>query len=197
MEGFDSRTRIARTLLTCQFLCCAISAMSQQPAVKAEDFRSFPPDLRAQCIQSLQTPLPEEANSAPIRPAFGDVHAMEMYYGLGDNARDYVAARHQAWGERAASPGANDSSILLAMLYANGLGTPRNPGLAMRMACEQAVKYADEFSFQYLERLAKSLASREQPPQQFNVCDPGNRHSVAYDRLLRVGRKRTCRPAMV
>lgn len=166
------RIRLALTLLAAQFLCCVLPAMSQQPAVKAEDFRSFPPELRAQCVQSLQTPLPKEVGTAPIRPGFGDVYAMDLYYGLGDRARDYVAARHQAWGERAGNLGVNGSSLLLAMIYTNGLGTPRNPGLAMRMACEETVTYRNDIGVQDLERLSKTLANREQPPGQYHICDP-------------------------
>jgi hypothetical protein len=43
----------------------------------------------------------------------------------------------------------------------------------MRMACEQVASYADEFSFQDLDRLANSLGNQEQPPHPFDVCDPG------------------------
>lgn len=147
--------------------------MSQQPRVKAEDFGALPPDLKTQCVQSLQTPLPEEASTAPIRLEFGDVHAMDLYYGFGDQVRDYVAARHQAWGERAGNLGVDGASLVLAMIYANGLGTSRNTALAMRMACEQAsTPYRDEIGPRDLERLAKALADREGPPQQYDICDP-------------------------
>jgi hypothetical protein len=98
--------------------------------------------------------LPAEANTAPINPMFGDVQAMELYYGLGDQVRIYVAVRHQAWAERAG----NGSSLLLAMIYANGLGTARNPELAVRMACEEGVRYWDDFGVQGLERFTNALA---------------------------------------
>ena len=145
--------------------------MAQMPPIKADDFRALPHELRTQCVQSLQTPLPEEANAAPIRPGFGDVHAMELYYGLGDHARDYVAARRHAWGERIGYSN-YDPSFLLAMIYANGLGAPRNPALAMRMACESAAH--SNMPEQGLEQFAKLAQGQTPPPLQYDICNPEN-----------------------
>ena len=58
------RIRLERTLLAYQFLCCAMSAMTPG-SDEGRGFRSFPPEVRAQCQRSFEKPLPEEANTNP------------------------------------------------------------------------------------------------------------------------------------
>jgi uncharacterized protein YecT (DUF1311 family)/TPR repeat protein len=150
--------------------------------MKPDDFQTLPPALRAQCVQSLRTPLPAEANAAPVTPS--RTNAMNLYYGLYDQPRDYVAARRTAWGERAA--GSTGGPLILAMVYANGLGAPRDPPLAMRMACEAAVSSATSsptISAQDLEQFSLVLQSRAQSPPQYDICDPATETPSAASNL--------------
>ena len=102
-----------------------------------------------------------------------------LYYGRdGEGLRlDYVAARHCAYAERAASGdkhspfGGSDTAFggsgMLMMIYANGRGVERNLPLARRFACEYGGAPMEvESRLHHLDALAKGAG---QTP--FDLCD--------------------------
>ena len=142
------------------------------------------PAWQARCQEALKTPLPAEATAAPIPDSAGQ-SAAASYYGIWGWKWDYDAARRTAWQERARSsahPGSDNpfrGSMVLAMIYANGLGTPRDTALALRMGCE-ATAYRDGLKDADLDRLQAALrgpaCSRSDacnaacPCSQYDVC---------------------------
>ena len=77
-------------------------------------------------IHKLATyPFPHRP-TAEQAAALKDCDADKLYYGIGVHF-DYVKARHCAF--------AADSQDVLMMLYANGLGVPRNYAVAKMAAC--------------------------------------------------------------
>ena len=104
------------------------------------------------CALARAAPLPPDITAEPTRPQDPVCASWRPYYGIG-TAVDFIAARQCAIAERGLiypqrspniaveGPGAQigeeiDGSVMLAMLYANGQGVPRNILLAQRFACE-------------------------------------------------------------
>jgi hypothetical protein len=92
--------------------------------------------------------------------------ADKLYYGIGVHF-DYAKARHCAF--------ATESHDVLMMLYANGLGVPRNYAVAKMAACRSD---ATEIEAR-LARLARMQTGREGPSPKIDMCD-----DVANSRLL-------------
>jgi len=87
-----------------------------------------------------------------------DCDADKLYYGIGVHF-DYVKARHCAF--------AADSQDVLMMLYANGLGVPRNYAVAKMAACR-----ADATEIEArLARLARMQTGKEGPSPKIDMCD--------------------------
>ncbi|HEY9136950.1 MAG TPA: hypothetical protein VIM67_01675, partial [Terriglobus sp.] len=99
------------------------------------------------------------------------------YRGIGRPA-NYAAARECAWQERLAqkaglSQNGNEptawfvgGSLILADIYANGAGVPRNLPLAMRFACESEAQTA-ELALPEM----KKLEATPHPSKRFELCD--------------------------
>ena len=123
----------------------------------------------------MAAPLPPESSAAPL-PDTSNQTALGLYYGVDDQAQDFAAARHIAWQERAAVPThpggfhGFSGSLVLAMIYANGLGAPRNPVLALRMGCE-ATAYPNNLQSADLDFLQATLRA---PGAQFDICAAGS-----------------------
>jgi uncharacterized protein YecT (DUF1311 family) len=136
--------------------------------------RTLTDPWRARCEQALQTPLPLEAGVAPL-PDTAKAGAVQFYYGIGDQTQDFAAARATAWQQRVAvatHPGGYgmfSGTLLLAMIYANGEGTPRDPLLALRMGCE-ATNYPNNLTSADLDALQAALTSGA----RYDVCAAGS-----------------------
>ena len=136
------------------------------------------PVWEAKCKNALLTPLPSEAG-VPAAPAMNErINTFSLYNGVGEQSRDVTAARRLAWSERAAYPlkpgGAPGLSgpLILAMIYANGEGVPRNAALALRMACE-ATAYPNNLEAVDLDVFDKTINSQTQPAPHLDLCAPG------------------------
>jgi hypothetical protein len=119
--------------------------------------------------QPLITAQPTEPLSAE-RLANCDETA--LYYGLG-NKPDYAAALQCGWYQRMHPQHAVGNMFygpgVLAMLYANGKGVPRNYDLAIRFACEDSWAAEAEMA----NRIGHLEHLRDTGSQQatFDLCD--------------------------
>lgn len=110
----------------------------------------------------------------PHRPTAEQAEAMKdcnpdnLYYGIGVHF-DYVKARHCAF--------AKDNHDVLMMLYANGLGVPRNYAVAKMAAC-RAPSAPMETSGR-LEHLARMQTGKEGPSPKIDICDDATSGSLA------------------
>jgi uncharacterized protein YecT (DUF1311 family) len=130
------------------------------------------------CEQALKTPLPAEADIPPL-PDGTRKTSSSFYYGVRGEPQDFEVARHLAWQERAAVPihpggyGIFTGTLVLAMIYANGQGTPRNTALALRMGCE-ATSYPNNLTSADLDVLQASLRAEPNPQALFDICGAGS-----------------------
>lgn len=109
-------------------------------------------------IHKLATyPFPHRP-TAEQAAALKDCDADKLYYGIGVHF-DYVKARHCAF--------AADSQDVLMMLYANGLGVPRNYAVAKMAACRSD---ATEIEVR-LARLSRMQTGKEGPSPKIDMCD--------------------------
>ena len=109
-------------------------------------------------IHKLATyPFPHRP-TAEQAAALKECDADKLYYGIGVHF-DYVKARHCAF--------AADSQDILMMLYANGLGVPRNYAVAKMAACRSD---ATEIEAR-LARLARMQTGKEGPSPKIDMCD--------------------------
>ncbi|WP_426341656.1 hypothetical protein ACN9MZ_07935 [Pseudoduganella sp. S-14] len=97
---------------------------------------------------------PTEEQAAALK----DCNADKLYYGIGVHF-DYVKARHCAF--------ARDSQDVLMMLYANGLGVPRNYAVAKMAACRSETTEIEA----RLARLARMQTGKEGPSPKIDMCD--------------------------
>lgn len=108
--------------------------------------------------------------------ALKDCDADKLYYGIGVHF-DYLKARHCAF--------AKDSHDVLMMLYANGLGVPRNYAVAKMAAC-RADALAPETEAR-LARLTRMQTGREGPSPKIDICDDAaSSHLMARCSALRL-----------
>ncbi|KQZ39779.1 hypothetical protein [Duganella sp. Root1480D1] len=117
-------------------------------------------------IHKLATyPFPHRP-TAEQSAALKDCDADKLYYGIGVHF-DYVKARHCAF--------ATDSQDVLMMLYANGLGVPRNYAVAKMAACRSDGPEIEA----RLARLTRMQTGKEGPSPKIDMCDDaGNSHLV-------------------
>lgn len=115
----------------------------------------------AECeIDMLATYPFSHRPTAEQSAALKDCDADKLYYGIGVHF-DYMKARHCAF--------AKDSHDVLMMLYANGLGVPRNYAVAKMAAC-RADAQAPETEAR-LARLTRMQTGREGPSPKIDICD--------------------------
>ena len=129
-------------------------------------------------MQYLQTPLPAEAAVVPAPKKWPDCDSYKLYSGIG-NKVDYDAARRCAWSERLAQqkgiqPRYSVASVfggaaMLAVLYADGDGVPRDLNLAGRFVCE-AEGAPKEIEIR-LEHLESFFNAGKPPKSKFDFCD--------------------------
>lgn len=113
------------------------------------------------CEPWLEHPLPAEAQTPPDAGCDSDTLIREA---------EHAAARACAWAERSEGEAAQavfGGAASLVVIYANGLGVPRDFALARRMACEAGGAYAEVEG--RLEHLAAIEAGTDQEPLDF--CD--------------------------
>jgi uncharacterized protein YecT (DUF1311 family) len=120
------------------------------------------------CLRSETLPVPQ--SDLPLTsdlPALAACNSEASYYG--DNgSTDMVRARKCAYLERA--NGDKDpvaGSAVLTMIYANGMGVPRNLPLATKFACEAGGAAAEiDGRIEHLQQLASKPS-----PGRFDICD--------------------------
>jgi len=115
----------------------------------------------AECeIDMLATYPFSHRPTAEQAAALKDCDADKLYYGIGVHF-DYLKARHCAF--------AKDNQDVLMMLYANGLGVPRNYAVAKMAAC-RAEAQPQEVEAR-LSRLTRMQTGKEGPSPKIDICD--------------------------
>ncbi len=125
------------------------------------------PGFEAQCKALAAKPYPS-AHRAPAaeQGKLAGCSATKLYYGIGA-AVDHVRARQCALAAKEDDQPFQEDRGVLMMLYANGLGVPRDFQLARKAACEAGGADA-EVSLR-LEHLAAMEAGKDRKP--IDVCD--------------------------
>ncbi|WP_395406111.1 lysozyme inhibitor LprI family protein [Pseudoduganella sp. UC29_106] len=121
----------------------------------------------AECkpYERLQYPAADQP-SGPQAASLAKCSADSHYYGIGSPV-DYAKARLCAFVAEDAPY--QPSKGVLMMVYANGLGVPRNYGLAKKAACETFAAQAEtEARLQHLERMQLGKAG---PAPKIDLCD--------------------------
>ena len=149
-----------------RLVLCLLLASLAMPAFAGDEW-----PYEAECKKWADVPIPQQ----DIGTAPADCDAQALYYGVDGRGtdRDYVAARHCAYG----SPRDGDSLLhdglifggsgVLMMLYANGQGVDRNIPLARRFACEYGGAPAEtEGRLHHLDEIT-SGADKE----TLDICD--------------------------
>lgn len=115
----------------------------------------------AQCERHMLAtyPFPHRPTAEQAK-ALQDCDADKLYYGIGVHF-DYVRARHCAF--------AKENHDVLMMLYANGLGSPRNYAVAKMAACRAEAAPAETEA--RLGRLARMQTGKEGPSPRIDICD--------------------------
>lgn len=115
----------------------------------------------AECERHMLStyPFPHRPTAEQAK-ALKDCDADALYYGIGVHF-DYVKARHCALTK--------DNHDVLMMLYANGLGVPRNYPMAKMAACRAQAAPAETGG--RLEHLARMQTGKEGPSPKIDICD--------------------------
>ncbi len=147
---------------------CTLSLFAQNSKSKFEDWETV-------CKEITAKPVSDPKLTGPLSPAqLGKCDSEALYYGFGSKP-DFAAALQCAWFERAhpdtVHANMNRGVGVLAMLYANGRGTPKNIELAMQFACEQQWAAPAEMTGR-LEHLSSMKDGKPQDPA-FDMCDDG------------------------
>ena len=128
-------------------------------AARAHDVAACEP------YERLQYPSADQP-SAPQAASLAKCSADSHYYGIGAPV-DYTKARLCAFVAEDAPY--QPSKGVLMMVYANGLGVPRDYGLAKKAACETFAAQAEtEARLQHLERMQLGKAG---PAPKIDLCD--------------------------
>jgi len=158
-------------------------------------------DAEALCAPFMDAIEPAGDAAPPTDPS---CFPTDLYYGeYGDGVgADYAQARACAFAERAKghSGGDFEPAGILMMVYANGLGVPRNLPLAKKFACEVQGSLAElEGRLRHLEEMAQKPGGTP----EFDLCQhitsgymqgycatrhaaaEGHRRSVAIEALQR------------
>lgn len=128
------------------------------------------PESVAICRRVRQAlPPPADRPDAAARQTLKGCDSVDLYYGLGGQAKDVVRARQCAFiqAEQDENEDGPTGFGLLAMVYANGDGVPRNIDTAQRMACEEGFSQAD------IDARIKALEARRTAAgaTRFDYCD--------------------------
>ena len=115
----------------------------------------------AECERHLLAtyPFPHRPTAEQTRD-LENCDADKLYYGIGLHF-DYVRARHCAF--------AKERHDVLMMLYANGLGVPRNYAVAKMAACRAEAAPAETEA--RLDYLARMQTGKEGPSPRIDICD--------------------------
>ena len=139
--------------------------------------QTTPADLPTDCSAYASIPLPPEAAKATAPKTPPSCASYRSYRGIGRPV-NFAEARRCAWQERLAQQadlGQNlkepsawvvGGSLILADIYANGAGVPRNLPLAMRFACE----FEQTTATGALPAI-KKLNTLPPPHTRFELCD--------------------------
>lgn len=125
------------------------------------------------CQRSRALPIPQgDLPSAGELPALASCDSQALYYG--DNGKpDPIRARQCAYLERGGTVTGSGGvstiggSAVLAMIYANGMGVPRNLPMATKFACEAGGAPAEiDGRIEHLQQMAAASS-----PKRFDFCD--------------------------
>lgn len=119
-------------------------------------------------LSSLQPPAQDLPGDAE-RASLDGCDAEDLYYGI-SSQRDPVLARKCAYLEREKADEAPifGGSAVLMMVYANGLGVPRNEPLAIHFACEVGgAPFEIEGRVAHLVERSKAASL----PDELDLCD--------------------------
>jgi len=118
-------------------------------------------DTAEECLRHELTTYPfPHRPSAEQSEALKGCSADKLYYGIGMHT-DYVRARQCAF--------LTESHDVLMMLYANGLGGPRNYTVAKMAACRAEAAPAEKEA--RLAKLARMQSGKEGPAPKIDLCD--------------------------
>ncbi|MGI4717117.1 MAG: lysozyme inhibitor LprI family protein [Janthinobacterium lividum] len=122
-----------------------------------------------QCRALARQPYPEEHRAPPSGQAgLAGCRAVALYYGS-DAAPDPVRARPCALAAPADDQPFREDRGVLMMIYANGLGVPRDYTLARKAACEAGGAPAEiEGRLAHLDEME---AGRAGPAPSIDICD--------------------------
>lgn len=153
-----------RLFLSAASVFLSLALHAQAPAYFPGD-----PNWKQVCAQAVATPLPPEVAS-PRAASAPDCDAQALYYGF-QAAPDYPAALACAARLREKAPGDLGSSGILAGIYANGDGVPRNLPLALRFSCELSGTAAVAETSSRIERLEAMESGKLPASTRFDLCD--------------------------
>ena len=125
------------------------------------------------CDSSKKQPLTPIEPSGPLRSqALATCDETKLYYGLGESP-DYAGALQCGWYQRGHPQNTRGNMFygpgVLAMLYANGHGVPRNYELAIRFACE--IAWAADAENQNRVGHLEQLRDTQSQETKFDLCD--------------------------
>lgn len=123
-----------------------------------------------ECLRTVALPIPlSDVPTIAQVPGFASCNSEALYYGFAGKP-DYVDARQCAYLERALGvPRPISGSIVLSMIYANGVSVKRNLQLATKFACE-AGGAPMEINAR-ISDLNDRAAVTAQPLPPFDFCD--------------------------
>jgi hypothetical protein len=169
----ERRQALRHTALLALCLATAALAPAQtptQPFAGAWEEKS----VDAVCRDAIAKPLAAPTLHTTLTPAqLASCDETKLYFGLGDSP-NYPAALACGWYQRA-HPNRSEGDMfqgpgILSMLYANGLGVPRDLHLAIRFACENHWSSPAGMSFEVGD-LEHRIAAPDANKQPFSLCD--------------------------
>lgn len=124
---------------------------------------------QALCAKATKAPLPAaDEPTASEQAGLKTCASRDLYYGV-RAPQDYAAARKCAYVERGSRNGGDFTfeiagPAVLMMIYANGDGVPKNPGLALKFACEAGGAPAEiDARLAHIQSLEKAPDGKELP----------------------------------
>ena len=129
------------------------------------------------CAPYLSAAFTPPVLKGPLRPEqLRDCDEEALYYGIG-RAADPAAALQCGYAQRAAGQGSLASMFrgpgVLSMLYANGLGVPRDLDLARRFVCENPWAALPEIEGRLADLDGRRRQAQGLTAARFDLCDTG------------------------